>query len=97
MLKYGDKDYFIKTIENPHITELLTNVDGSSLNKPIIFSGTGDFVFVEDISQEIRNQNSLTHGENDYSFSGEASLERNGNDYVVSIKDNALTVICKHQ
>jgi hypothetical protein len=87
------KDYYIKTIKNPTIT---LNKEMYSLDEPISFTGTGIFVFVENVSERSKGQNTLIPGEDDYYFSGEAHLDILGKEYITSIKDKALTIQCKH-
>ena len=48
-LKSGTKDMFLKNIKNPI---LFLKENSYSIDKPISFRGTGDFVFVEDIKKK---------------------------------------------
>ena len=87
------KDYYLKTIKNPKI---ILNNEVYSLDKPISFTGTGDFLFVEDVTKNEKYQNTLIPGEKDYSFSGSAIIEVNNKEIIASIKDNVLTIRCEH-
>lgn len=87
------KDYYLKTIKNPII---MLNKEIYSMDEPVSFTGTGDFLFVEDVTKNEKEQNILIPGEKDYSFSGSANFETDNNGIVASIKDNILTIHCVH-
>ena len=87
------KDHNLKTIKNPII---MLNKEIYSMDEPVLFTGTGDFLFVEDVTKNEKEQNILIPGEKDYSFSGSAIFETDNNGIVASLKDNILTIHCVH-